>query len=56
MVNKVVEEQRDYHISLDEELNLRLLKYLASEFREGSRVVSAIFKKALEEFLSKKGF
>ena len=56
MVNKVVEEQRDYHISLDEELNRRLLKYLASEFRRGSHVVTAIFKKALGDFLEKKGF
>lgn len=56
VVPPVIEDQRDYHVALDGELNQRLLKYLATEFRENSRVVSAIFKKALEEFLEKKGY
>lgn len=55
-LGKVAGKQRDYHISLDEELNQRFLKYLTSEFREGSHVASAVIRKALEEFLRKKGF
>ena len=58
MVNKVVkkQEQKDYHISLDEGLNHRFIKYMRVEFRKNSRVVTAIVKKALDDYLAKKGY
>ena len=56
MDTKVKTDRRDYHIRLSEELNERLPKYLEAEFRPNSRVVTAIFEKALDSFLKDKGY
>ena len=56
MDTKLKRDRRDYHIRLDKELNKRLLRYLEAEFRPNSRVVTAIFEKALDNFLRDRSY
>lgn len=55
-MNNATVERKSYHITLDSALNRRLKEYTSAKYVQNSRVASAIFKKALDEFLSRNGY
>lgn len=55
-MKKTIDKGKSFHITIDETLNRRLEKYTFTFFVQNSRVASAIFKKALDEFLIRRGF